>query len=728
MPARDRPEPSQGATPGVAVGSVVGRYKLLGKLGQCSTVAVYAAENMRLGRTVALTLLPRGPMGKEDAVQRFLRAASAATRLDHPNIAAVYDVSCEGDWCYVEMQKVHGRTLQELAASRLPLGVGEAMCIVRSVADALQAAHEKGMVHRQLRPANVWIARDGRAVVSGFGLASALAEVNLGTAQASAQGPYAPPEQAEGKPADLRGDIYALGVTFYYLLTGRHPYATEAKAGQKKAQEAMVPLNTHNPKVPDALCAVIAKMAAKKPEERYQNAAALINDLDKIDGKTGHCLVRLLGADEARVFWLSGVAATIGRDDVNTICLRDQEASGWHATVVPTDGGCRLKDMKSRNGTEVNGERIEQVQLESGDLVCIGASQLVFVDIGSTKTAASRPGAYQLVPSPVQGAPRPRPVRSGATLIGRHRANHLNLDDDAVSEFHAQVFVSGQSAVVTDLKSRTGVRVNGQRVLRHELSVGDVVSIGTAEFRFEMAAAAQARPAARSDAAEAAPRRPPAPSAEAPPRPAPAAAVPLAAVPPEAPPAPPQPAPAGPQPGVPLGSLCIPSLDSSDLHSLLAEEAARLGQERGEPGAPATSGVFQSSPMVTADLRSALAEEAERLGQHAEQPHEPSAADPDAMGLTLECIAGALKGQQWLVGQEPLVLGRDPTVTIEIPVPRVSRRHAELRGDGPKAVLKDLGSRDGTLVDGAKIKTRELGPGDVFEIAGVRFRLQAGRV
>lgn len=722
MAEKDNAERREPVIPELPVGSRVGRYKILGTIGKGPTGTVYGAENMCLGRAVALRLLPRGLMGKdEDKVTQFLRAAAAATRVDHPNIVPVYDVGREGDWCYVEMQKVQGRTLAELAATRLPLTVREATRIVRSVAEALQAAHEKSIIHRDIRPENLWITRDGRIMASGFGLAAALAEACPGATDSRGAALYAPPEQTEGKPPDFRGDIYSLGITLYYLLTGNHPFTGDsvAQIRQKHWQGAAAPAKTYNDKVPDTLCALIAKMTAKRPEDRHQNTAQLMNELDAIDGKAGHCLVRVLGADEIRMFWLSDLTATIGRDDVNTICLRDREVSNWHAAIEPAEQGYRLRDMKSRNGTEVNGERIEEKQIEAGDLIAIGASLLVFVDMGSRKGTPLRPGAYQFTAMQEGSAAQARPLRAGATLIGRHEANHLTLDGDSISNFHAQILVSGQGAVITDLKSRAGVRVNGQRVLHHELSVGDTICIGQCEFRFEKAEPAEARPArpaATLAKAAPAPVRPPTPEADAtppplsPPEPAPP------------PPPPPRPAPAGPDAGVPLGSLCIPMLDSEDLQSVLEEEAKRI--EKDAPKQGALSGAYQSSPLVTADLSSALAEEAARLGQGDEQAEEPPAPSVRERPLAVVCIAGSLTGQRWPIGAETIVLGRESGITITIPVPHVSRRHAEISAEGGKVVLKDLGSRSGTLVDGAKIKTRELAPGDVFEIGGAQFRVQ----
>jgi len=158
------------------------------------------------------------------------------------------------------------------------------------------------------------------------------------------------------------------------------------------------------------------------------------------------------------------------------------------------------------------------------------------------------------------------------------------------------------------------------------------------------------------------------------------------------------------------------------LQSVLEEEAKRI--EKDAAGQAALSGAYQSSPLVTSDLSSALAEEAERLGQGDEQSGEPPAPSVREQPLAVVCIAGSLTGQRWPIGAEKILVGRESGVTITIPVPHGSRRHAEISADGSKVVLKDLGSRSGTLVDGAKIKTRELAPGDVFEIGGARFRVQ----
>ena len=476
-----------------AIGSEVGNCRIVAQLGKGAFGTVYRAENRVLNREVAIKVLPRTlVVDDKDTVKRFLREARTAAQLDHPNVVTVYKLGRDKDWYYIEMQMVEGQTLTQLVEQRGRLAVKEATRIVRLIAEALHFAHQRNVVHRDVKAANVLVTSDGRVMVSDFGLAKCLADASgsAGTTGIVGTPLYMAPELAEGMPADARSDIYALGITLYYLLTGTHPFTGRraVEIVRRHQTEELTPPSAHNPEVSEPVSDIVARMTAKKPEERYQNVAQLISDLDAIGGKFGPCIVRLLGTDEIRVLPLADFTASIGRDDANTICLKDTEVSARHAEVVPVADGHRLRDLNSTNGTQVNGERIGEKLLVTGDLICAGTCVLIF--IGADAQAAKPPASgYQLT-----GLSRARtgeswPLRSGPFLIGRHGATHLVLSDGAVSDFHAQIVTSEDAVTLTDLKSCTGVRVNGQQVVRTTLAPGDTLSIGDSEFRFEEAAA-----------------------------------------------------------------------------------------------------------------------------------------------------------------------------------------------------------------------------------------------
>jgi WD40 repeat protein len=263
-----------------------GRYRLVRLLGQGGMGAVYEAEHRVMQRPVALKVINRTFTAKASAVERFRREARAAARLSHPNIVAAYDAENAGDTHFLVMEYVKGTTLGRLVRERGPLPVAEACEYARQAALGLQHAHERGMVHRDVKPDNLIRCEDGTVKVLDFGLASLTAEhgaaglteanVVMGTPE------YMAPEQAaDARTADVRADVYSLGCTLFHLLTGRVPYPAPTPKLKVVAhrEQPVPPVREERPEVPPGLEAVVARMLAKKPEGRYQTpgevAAAL---------------------------------------------------------------------------------------------------------------------------------------------------------------------------------------------------------------------------------------------------------------------------------------------------------------------------------------------------------------------------------------------------------------------------------------------------------------------
>jgi hypothetical protein len=291
--AANSPDPSLPGDAALAVPDAVPaeldrheRYRVVRPLGRGGMGVVYEAEHRVMQRPVALKVINRRYTADPAAAERFRREVRAAAKLHHPNIVTAFDAENLGETHFLIMEYVEGKTLARVVRERGPLPVQEACAHVRQAALGLQHAHERGMVHRDVKPDNLMLTPDGTVKVLDFGLAALTAErgvcgltepaILMGTPD------YMAPEQAEdARSADIRADVYSLGCTLYHLLTGRIPYpATTSLLKILAHRERPLPsLRAVRPEAPRELEAVLARLLAKKPQDRYQTpgevAAAL---------------------------------------------------------------------------------------------------------------------------------------------------------------------------------------------------------------------------------------------------------------------------------------------------------------------------------------------------------------------------------------------------------------------------------------------------------------------
>jgi serine/threonine protein kinase len=256
------------------------RYRVVRRLGGGGMGTVYEVEHRLMKRRAALKVIKRSYLESAGAVERFRREVHAAARLLHPNIVTAFDAEQAGDTHFLVMEYVEGSTLGRLVRRGGPLAVAEACDHVRQAALGLQHAHERGMVHRDVKPDNLMLTPDGTVKVLDFGLASLTAERDAGgLSQPNAimgTAEYIAPEQAEdAHSADSRADVYSLGCTLYYLLTGEVPYPAPTTLLKILAhRERPVPsVRRQRPDVPDDLAAVVTRLLAKRPDDRYPTAA-----------------------------------------------------------------------------------------------------------------------------------------------------------------------------------------------------------------------------------------------------------------------------------------------------------------------------------------------------------------------------------------------------------------------------------------------------------------------
>jgi hypothetical protein len=263
----------------VPQGTILGSYRLLERVGQGGMGIVYRAQHLRLGSEAAVKVLPVNLAGEPEFLRRFEREAASAAALQHPNILAVWDYGEQDGTPYFVMPHIAGGTLKDQLA-RGPLPWQDVVKYLRQMADALDYAHERGIIHRDVKPANMLVDQRGQLYLADFGIARAL-EGSEGLTRAGAgigTPEYMAPEQAQGR-ADARSDLYALGVTVYQMLAGRVPYSgnSTVEVLMKHLQHPLPlePLRSVQPSLPAGVEEVLRKALAKNPDERYQSGHAL---------------------------------------------------------------------------------------------------------------------------------------------------------------------------------------------------------------------------------------------------------------------------------------------------------------------------------------------------------------------------------------------------------------------------------------------------------------------
>jgi serine/threonine protein kinase/tetratricopeptide (TPR) repeat protein len=270
------------------IGKTVSHYRILEKLGEGGMGIVYKAEDTKLKRTVALKFLPPELMRNPEAKERFLYEAQAAAALEHQNICNIYEINETEDQIFIVMSCFEGQTLKEKIESG-PLKIDKALKIVIQAADGLQAANEKGIVHRDIKSANIMITEKGQVKIMDFGLAKLKGQTKItkeGTTLGTAA--YMSPEQAQGADVDHRTDIWSLGVVLYEMITGQLPFRGEYEQALVYSiiNEQPEPLSALRTGVPIELERIVNKTLAKDPSERYQHADDFMVDLRNLKKDT----------------------------------------------------------------------------------------------------------------------------------------------------------------------------------------------------------------------------------------------------------------------------------------------------------------------------------------------------------------------------------------------------------------------------------------------------------
>jgi len=266
----------------------LGDFRLIRKLGQGGMGEVYLANQVSLDRPVALKTLSRELAKKEDFVRRFLREARSMAKLQHPNVVQVYAADSDKGYHFVAIEFIDGQSMQDWMKTLGKLPVGDALHVVLVCAQALKHAHDQQMIHRDIKPDNILLTKNGVVKVADFGLAKAIDEDVSITQSGTGLGTplYMAPEQARNaKHVDQRSDIYALGCTLYYFVTGQLPFTGEntLELIMEKEKGTFTPARQLQSDVPKLLDLMIDKMLSKNPEHRYGDCGELIQDLQSLE-------------------------------------------------------------------------------------------------------------------------------------------------------------------------------------------------------------------------------------------------------------------------------------------------------------------------------------------------------------------------------------------------------------------------------------------------------------
>ena len=350
----------------INIGTMIGnRYEVVEKVGTGGMADVYRAMDHRLNRYVAVKILKNEYSEDTRFVTKFRQEAQAVACLSHPNVVAVYDVGEEQGMHFIVMEFVEGITLKSYIEKKGKLSVREAVGIGIQIASGLEAAHNSHIIHRDIKPQNILIYRDGTAKVTDFGIAKA-ASSNTITASAMGSVHYISPEQARGGFSDEKSDVYSLGVTMYEMLSGTLPFTGESAVAVALAhiQEEAVPLTAMDATIPKGISDIVAKCMQKKADFRYPTSADLIADLKMFlqDPEGEYGVVKPLYENTDTIF--------IKPTDVNRIKAASQTTTG--------DSGMTAAEPEDKKAGEEDSGEVDP-KLEKA---LIGGSIVVAIIIG----------------------------------------------------------------------------------------------------------------------------------------------------------------------------------------------------------------------------------------------------------------------------------------------------------------------------------------------------------
>lgn len=386
------------------------RYEILDKVGSGGMADVYKAKCHRLNRFVAIKVLKQEYSNDTKFVSKFRAEAQSVAGLSHPNIVNVYDVGEDDGLYYIVMELVEGITLKRFIERKGKLAVKEAIGIAIQIAQGMEAAHENHIIHRDIKPQNIIISKEGKVKVTDFGIAKA-ATSNTITSNAMGSVHYISPEQARGGYSDEKSDIYSLGVTLYEMLSGHVPFSgdTTVTVALAHIQEEAVPLTDIDPEIPVSLERIVRKCMQKKPERRYLRASELIYDLK-------HALMQPNGE-------FVKIAAPVA-DDSPTIQISDDDMSDIKnkAKVVASVAAPEQADKgeASKEDEDEVDPKLEKMLLIGSAVVAVIIVLIIIFSIGKFAGWWDGSSKEEQEPTPTPAAEAtetPEETPAGETII-----------------------------------------------------------------------------------------------------------------------------------------------------------------------------------------------------------------------------------------------------------------------------------------------------------------------
>ena len=360
----------------IKVGMLIAeRYEIIEKIGTGGMSDVYRAKDHKLNRFVAVKVLKQEFSENSDFVSKFRVEAQAAAGLMHPNIVNVYDVGEESGFHYIVMELVEGITLKKYIEKKARLSVKEAVSIAIQVAMGIEAAHNNHIIHRDIKPQNIIISKEGKVKVTDFGIAKA-ATSNTITSNVMGSVHYTSPEQVRGGFSDEKSDIYSLGITLFEMLTGRVPFngETTVAVAIKHIQEPMPSPRDFVPEIPVSVEQIVMKATQKSPDRRYQNAPEMIEDLKKSLINPDENFVHI---DEPEV---SGATKDISNEELNEIKAQTRRRDNFDAVMTDTDprkSVAKARSLANEEPYDDTEEYQEYIEDENGNLIPIEEAQFI---------------------------------------------------------------------------------------------------------------------------------------------------------------------------------------------------------------------------------------------------------------------------------------------------------------------------------------------------------------
>jgi serine/threonine protein kinase/tetratricopeptide (TPR) repeat protein len=503
----ETPDPARTPQPDLT-GTVLGRLHVVARLGAGGMGEVWRADDPKLRRTVAVKRVSIRDAGDPGEAARLLREGQRLSALNHPNIAGVYDVLEQGGEIFLVMEYVEGQSLRQRLSQ--PLNLNQFFEIAIQCADALTAAHERGILHSDVKPENVMLTESGQVKLLDFGVARRLAAADsTGAAATQTFSTFAPvggtpsymaPEVLTGSMPDFRSDIFSLGVVLYEMLGGRHPFlgATPTVTAMQILQQEATPLNKLSRPVPPPLALVVAKAIHKKPDERYQSPRELAADLRAVRLGSRPAIspsYSFPGQRNWKVPLFGGIAAALVLAAVLVVRHREQIFHGFRPVAPPPA-------VKTRTSVAVLGfknltDRPDKAWLStalaemlSAELASGGQLRLVS---GEQIARASRDVPWSLTDTPKDSLPRLRAnldtdyITTGSyAVVGEGEKSQIRLDfrleDTTAGGTVAEEAAAGSEADVFELVSQIGAR------LRERLGAGHVTSQQATEVRASLPA------------------------------------------------------------------------------------------------------------------------------------------------------------------------------------------------------------------------------------------------